>query len=363
MSVVTRATRLLSIALVCSVACAGPGAQRYNRKQAQKSLQKLEAPGLVLGEFRLTGILDGDTVRVDGLDSTLRLIGLDTEETFKNEADRRGVEAGFEQYTKAKRGGGRHPVKMATPMGEQAKVFAKHFFDGAKTIRIERDHPAEIRDRYNRYLAYVYAMKNGVWVNYNIECIRAGMSPYFTKYGGSRRFDAEMIAALAEAKAAKRGIWADGGMKYPDYPERELWWNARGAFVTAFRAEAEGKSNYVDITHWDAMQKLEALVGKEVVVLGTVGDVRISEKGPTTVTLSRRLFNDFPLVFFDRDVLGTSGIGNWGGEFVTVTGTPTLYENKRTHKKQLQIQVDHASQIKLSKIPGLQAPTAGAAPP
>ena len=46
-----------------------------------------------------------------------------------------------------------------------------------------------------------------------------------------------------------------------------------------------------------------------------------------------------------------------------VTGVPTMYENKHTHKKQLQIQVDRASQIQLSKVPGLTPPTAGSVTP
>lgn len=356
--------RVLALVLVAAVgvtaACAPVGGKRYARKQAQKSLGKLEQPGIVVGEFHVTKVIDGDTVKVDGLDSSLRLLGDDTEETFKNEADRRGAEAGLEQYMKAKRGDSPRPVKIATPMGEQAKVFAKEWFAGVDKVRIERDHPAEIRDRYNRYLAYVFANKNGTWLNYNVEVVRAGFSPYFPKYGNSRRFHAEFLAAEEQAKAAKRGLWAPGAPGYPDYPEREAWWRARGDFVAAFRAEGEGKANYIDITHWDALEQLEANVGKEVHLLGTVGDVRIGEKGPTRVTLSRRLFADFPLVFFDRDVLGSSGIAEWKSEFVVVTGTPTLYENKYTHKKQLQIQVDRASQITLSPVPGLSIPTAAA---
>ncbi len=347
--------------ITSTAGCAPVGGKRYTRKQAQKSLGKLEQPGIVVGEFHLTKIVDGDTVKVDGLDSSLRLIGDDTEETFKNEADRRGAEAGFAQYLKDKKGASTRPVKAATPMGEQAKAFAKQWFAGVDKVRIERDHPAEIRDRYNRYLAYVLANKGGKWMNYNIEVVRAGMSPYFPKYGNSRRFHAEFVAAQNEAKAAQRGIWAPGAPGYPDYPEREAWWTARGDFVAQFRAEGEGKANYIDITHWDALEQLEAHVGKEVKLLGTVGDVRIGEKGPTRVTLSRRLFSDFPLIFFDRDVLGTSGIAEWKGEFVIVTGIPTLYENKYTHKKQLQIQIDRASQITLSPVPGLSLPTAAAA--
>jgi len=188
------------------------------------------------------------------------------------------------------------------------------------------------------------------------------MAPYFPKYGQSRRYHNDFIAAEAEAKAAHRGIWAPGAMAYPDYPEREAWWTARGDFVAAFRAEAEGKPNYLDITHWDALNKLEELVGKEVVVLGTVGDVRIGEKGPTRVTLSRSQMADFPLIFFDKDVFGTSGIGLWKGEFVIVTGTPSIYENKKSHKKQVQIVIDRASQIRLSPVPGLTVPTSAPAP-
>ncbi|MBA3460454.1 MAG: thermonuclease family protein [Deltaproteobacteria bacterium] len=352
--------RLLVGLLALVTACAPVGGERYSRKQAQKSLKKLEAPGIVVGEFDLTKIVDGDTIKVEGLDSSLRLIGDDTEETFKNEADRREAEAGFEAYIKAKKGNSTRPVKGATPMGEQAKVFAKNWFAGVDKVRIERDHPAEIRDRYNRYLAYVFANKKGTWVNYNIEVVRAGMSPYFPKYGNSRRFHAEFVAAQDEAKQAKRGIWQPGAPAYPDYAEREAWWVARGNFVDAFRKEGEGKSNYIDITHWDALQQLEANLGKEVKLLGTVGDVRIGEKGPTRVTLSRRLFADFPLIFFDRDVLGTSGISEWKSEYVIVTGVPTFYENKHNKKKQLQIQIDRASQITLCPVPGLSIPTASA---
>ena len=354
--------RLAALVALALVACHPSHADRYQRKQAQKSLLKLETPGLVIGEFKVTKITDGDTIRVDGLDSSLRLLGLDTEETFKSECDRRQFEAGWQQYMVAKRGGSSRPTKYPTPMGEEAYKYAKDFFADADKVRLERDDPAEIRDRYQRYLAYVFVQKNGAWVNYNVECVRAGMSPYFAKYGQSRRFHADFVAAQDEARKAKRGIWADGVMNYPDYDERLAWWDARGAFVAQFRTEAEGKSSYIDITHWDATKKLEELVGKEVNVLGTVGDVRIGERGPTRVTLSRQQFSDFPLIFFDRDVFTQSGIAAWKGEFVWVTGVPTIYENRHTKKKQVQIVIDRAAQIRLSQVPGLQIPTSAPAP-
>jgi len=369
MSVIRRFGAPLAVALTVGLtfglvasACAGHPS-RYSRKVAQQSLTRLEAPGLTIGEFRLTKVVDGDTIRVDGLDSSLRLLGIDTEETFKTEGDRRLFEAGWEAYKVAKRHGGLRPGKYATPLGEDGKHYAQHFFDGVDKVRLERDDPAEIRDRYNRYLAYVLVQKNGVWVNYNVQCVRDGMAPYFPKYGQSRRYHAEFVAAEAEAKAAHKGIWAPGVMAYPDYPEREEWWGARGEFVAKFRADAEGKDNYIDITHWDAPKRLEELVGKPVVVLGVVGDVILGEKGPSRVTLSRRTFEDFPLVFFDRDLLGSTGLAEWKGEFITVSGTPSIYENKHTHKKQVQIAVDNASQIVLSPVPKLTVPSLPASAP
>jgi endonuclease YncB( thermonuclease family) len=349
--------KIITFVVAAIVACSNPTSARDSRKQPQQPSAQRPAPGLEIGELRLTKVTDGDTIRVDGLDASLRLLGFDAEETFKSQADRRAFEAGWQTYAQAKRGSSPRPVKFATPLGEQAKEFAKHFFEGVDKVRLERDHPSEIRDRYNRYLAYVFAKKNGQWVNYNVEAVRAGMAPYFPKYGQSRRFHREFIAAEEEAKQHQLGIWAPDAMSYPDYPEREAWWAARGEFVAQFRTESEADTNYVDISHADALDRLEALVGKTVVVLGIVDEVylgdhaKASERAPTRVTLGRQLGSDFPLIFFDKAVFETSGIAAWKGEFVTVTGVPSIYENKHTHAKQLEIVIDRASQIRLSPVP------------
>jgi endonuclease YncB( thermonuclease family) len=351
--------RIVTIALLAFVACSsGNGDKRYTRKQAEKSLAKLESPGIQVGEFRLSRV-----VWVDGLDASLRLVGIDAEETFKNEADRRAVETDWQGYLKAKRGTSKRPVKIASPVGEQAKQWGKAWFDGVDKVRVERDHPAELRDRYNRFLAYVLAPKDGVWKVYNVELVRAGMSPYFPKYGFSRRYHKEFLAAQDEAKAAKRGIWDPTLLHAPDYEEREAWWMARGAFVDEFRKQGEGNPSYIDLTHWDSMKTIEEHVGKEVHIIATVDDIILNTKGPARVTLSHRQRGGFPLIFFDRDVLGTTGLRQWKSEFIVVTGVPSFYTFKATGKKQLQIQIDRASQIKLSPIPGLAAPTATTAGP
>jgi endonuclease YncB( thermonuclease family) len=354
--------RLALVLVAIAIGCGPKGSDRYSRDRAQKSLAKLEVPGTTVGEFRVTKITDGDTIHVDGLDSSLRLIGIDTEETFKTDGDRRDYEAGWEHYLKKKRGESKRPVKMATPFGDAAKKFAVKFFDGVDRVRLERDHASEIRDRYKRYLAYVVAHKNGRWINYNVEAVREGYAPYFTKYGYSRKYHKEFLAAQEEAKANKRGIWSADVQRYPDYPERLAWWNARGEFVEEFRREGEGKTGYVDITHWDAQKQIEDSVGKEIHVLGTIDKAEIGQKGPSRATMSGSRQFDFPLIFFDNDVFGTSGVREWRGEYVVVTGVPSIYENKKTHRKQVQIKVERASQIKLSKVPGLTPPSVPQSP-
>ncbi len=346
---------LIVLALALLISCGPQGGARYSRKAAQSSLGKLEAPGLIIGEFEITKITDGDTVRVDGLDSSLRLLGMDTEETFKSEKDRRLFENGWEQYLAAKRGDSKHPVKAATPMGDEAKDWAKHFFEGASHVRLERDDPKEIRDRYGRYLAYVFALKKGKWVNYNVEAVRAGMSPYFSKYGYSRRFHQDFVDAERDAKAAGVGIWDPTKMHYPDYEERKPWWTARAEFIAEYHRQAEGRDDYFTLDAFDSMQRIEQAVGKEIVVLGLVGEVRLGDRGPTKVMLSRKMFGDFPIVFFDKDVFASTGISKWRGEFVMIRGVVTVYENKYNKRKQFQIVVDRPGQVTLSDIPGLSA--------
>ncbi len=359
MSMITRLRLPIYAALALALAagaCHPSGGQRYQRKQAQESLKKLEAPGVTIGEFHLTKVTDGDTIRVDGLESSLRLVGLDAEETFKNDHDRRAAETDFKAYLAANRAESKHPVKAASPLGEMAKEYAKEFFKGHTKVRLERDDAREIRDRYERYLAYVFVEKDGTWLNYNVECVRAGMSPYFMKYGYSRRFHADFVAAEAEAKAARRGIWDPALPHYPDYDERLVWWMARAEFINRYQPQIDADPSFIVLTHWDAMRRIEERVGQEVSILATVGDIRLGDRGPTRVALSRKMFGDFPLIFFDKDVFASTGLTQWRGEFVVVKGVVTVYQNKHTRKKQLQIQIDRPGQIVLSPVPGLTRP-------
>ena len=286
----------------------------------------------MIGEFQLTKVVDGDTIRVDGLDSSLRLLGIDTEETFKNEASAARSRPDWQTYLKetARQRRPSARSRYATPLGEDAKVWAEQLFEGVDKVRLERDHPAEIRDRYNRYLAYVFAQKNGAWVNYNVEAVRAGMAPYFPKYGQSRRFHDDFVAAEAEAKAAHRGIWAPGVMAYPDYPEREAWWTARGDFVDAFRTEGEGKT---ELHRHHALGRADAARGACSARRSRARHRRRRpdrREGPDARDAVAVAHGRLPADLLRQGRVRHVRDRAWKGEFVIVTGMPSIYENK-TH--------------------------------
>ena len=355
--------RRLGIALLCLVLSAAgcyagvhSGFKRVRKEALQARLARFETPGLVLGEFPLAPhpVVDGDTIKVEGLDTSLRLLAIDTEETFKTEPDRRAYQTlGWEGYRDSKKAGRTKPAKYATPLGMEAMKFAERFFAGVKTVRLERDHPKEIRGRYGRYLVYVFAKKGGRWVNYNIEAVRAGMSPYFMKYGYSRRFHEQFLAAQYEARVNRRGIWDPSKEHYDDYDARLKWWTARAEFIRRFEEEAKGRDDMIALTRWDAPSRLAAREGKSVEILATVSDVVLGDRGPSRVTLSRRMFSDFPLVFFDKDVLGATGVARYRGEFVRVRGVVTRYTSKKTGHSELQIIVKSPAQLTLSHVPTL----------
>ena len=309
-----------------------------------------EHEGLLIGEYRLADnpVIDGDTVRVVGVDGSIRLLSIDTEEKLRGKADRAAAARDFDRYLEKKRGDGPRPQKAGTPMGEEATEFAKAFFEGAELVRLERDDPKEIRGHYGRLLAYAFVKKNGRWISYNVECVRAGMSPYFTKYGYSHRFHNQLTHAEAEARRAKRGIWNPDAQGYGDYDERKAWWNARADFIRGFEHEANRRADYIQLTHWDAPAQLEEKLGQEVTILSTVDKVQ-HFKGLVRVSLARQRGSGFPVIFFDRDVFEQSGIDRYKREPVTVRGAVERYEkgNYRT----LQIVVKEPTQVLLAKLP------------
>jgi hypothetical protein len=98
---------------------------------------------------------------------------------------------------------------------------------------------------------------------------------------------------------------------------------------------------------------LEKHIDQEVTVLGQVGSIRRGERGPTRVLLSRRMFDDLTVIFWDREVFEASGIEGHKGEFVAVQGIVQVYENKYRKRRELQVVVHTPSQVIRSRVPGI----------
>lgn len=330
-----------------------PGAKRVTPSFGDDSSERVDPgngeDGFFIGIHRLSAdpVVDGDTIRVEGLEGGVRLLFIDTEELFRGH-ERRPAAKDFDAYLKRARGSSPRPVKPGTPMGEEAARFASEFFDGADVVRLERDHVDEARGQFGRLLAYALVQKNGRWVSYNEACIRAGMSPYFTKYGYSRRFDAVFTKAEAEARRAKRGIWNPSSKSYRDYDERKAWWNARARFIRAFEDEAQGRDDFVILSRESSEGALEARLGREVTALSTVAKIRRFER-LVNVSLAMRPKSPLPLIFFDRAVFEESGLSTYLYEPVRARGTIERYE--KGSYRTLQIVVKDPRQVTLPELP------------
>jgi micrococcal nuclease len=170
-------TRRLIYALLVVAAAAG-GASAGGLLDAEPP-ERSGAAGANAGVGRVVKVVDGDTihVQVGGVREKVRYIGVDTPET-------------------------KHPAKGVQCYGEQASRFNARLVDGEQ-VRLVRD--VEERDRYGRLLAYVYRVRDGLFVN--AELARLGYAQPLTIPPDVRH--AERFAALArEAREHGRGLWA-----------------------------------------------------------------------------------------------------------------------------------------------------------
>jgi micrococcal nuclease len=128
---------------------------------------------------RVLRVVDGDTilVAVGGRQERVRYIGVDTPETVKPNT----------------------PVQC---FGKRASAANHRLVDG-RDVRLVAD--AEARDRYGRLLAYVYRVRDGLFVNETL--LRGGYATPLT-IAPNVRF-ADRFAALARrARDAGRGLWS-----------------------------------------------------------------------------------------------------------------------------------------------------------
>ncbi len=226
----------------------------------------------------ITKVTDGDTFRFKNLTKSTRLLFIDTEETFKGKDSDEKIKAiadnWFEYYYQQKNEKkSEMPIKLESPFGMQTSDWSKEFFKDVKNVRIEKDDNLRDVDMYGRYLVYLFVEKNGKYVNYALECVRLGYSPYFNKYGNSRRFHKEFVEAQEYARNNKLGIWNPQTKCYPDYEERIKWWNERAGELEYFYQNYASDNNVINIMNTNAVTSLKASKGKEVVLFGSIGEV------------------------------------------------------------------------------------------
>ena len=139
----------------------------------------LSMPPAVEGPFPVTRVVDGDTVRVliEGQDTAVRLIGIDTPETVAPN----------------------HPVECAGP---EASVYAVQLMSG-EDVFLELDASQGTHDKYNRILAYVW-LEGDLMVN--LAMIDAGLAEEYT-YDDPYTYQRLFQQAEQDANEDLRGLW------------------------------------------------------------------------------------------------------------------------------------------------------------
>jgi endonuclease YncB( thermonuclease family) len=80
-----------------------------------------------------------------------------------------------------------------------------------------------LRGRYGRLLAYVFVDGK----NFNLDLVRQGLSPYYTKYGLSGKYDKEFRVAERIARKEKLGMWGDPGLTEKYLGLKSRWGQGR----------------------------------------------------------------------------------------------------------------------------------------
>jgi len=134
---------------------------------------KTPTPPSVSETFKVTRVVDGDTIEIEGGEK-VRYIGIDTPETVD-------------------------PRKPVQCFGIEASKKNKELVEG-KTVRLEKD--ITDRDKYSRLLRYVWV--DNLFVN--LELVKQGFATSYT-YPPDVKYQKEFLAAEKEAKEAERDLW------------------------------------------------------------------------------------------------------------------------------------------------------------
>lgn len=141
------------------------------------------APTVLTGT--VTRVVDGDTVRVEvrGFETTARLLGIDTPET--------------------KRQG--YPVQCGGPA---ASAEAARLLPRGTRVRVVSDPSQDVRDKYGRFLGYVYRDgMGGARGSVNYRLVVGGFAKTYVYGNIPFRYAGAFFGAEIRAKRARRGVW------------------------------------------------------------------------------------------------------------------------------------------------------------
>jgi micrococcal nuclease len=182
--------------------------------------------------YKVVRVVDGDTVVVliDGKQTRVRLIGVDTPETM-------------------------HPQKAVEAYGKEASQFTRNLLEG-ESVYLEYEAGVSKLDKYGRTLAYVYRVPDRLFINQEI--IRQGYGHAYTKYP-FKHLEAFRAQERA-AQEAKKGLWGEGATIVSDAqtatapsttsatPERRATVNAETVRKPTPRAQTQETTVYVTRT-------------------------------------------------------------------------------------------------------------------
>jgi micrococcal nuclease len=171
---------------------------------------------LFAGQHRVIRVVDGDTIVVDykGKHEKVRLLCVNTPESV-------------------------HPDKKQNiPMGKTASNYTKKRLKG-RYVDLEFEGP--LRGNYNRLLSYL--ILDGE--NFNLELVKQGLSPYYTKYGLSKKYDQEFRAAERYARGHKLHIWGDPDLAQKYLRLKSKWGQSRSKTSSSTRIVQTKEWSYV----------------------------------------------------------------------------------------------------------------------
>lgn len=137
-------------------------------------------------EYRVTQIIDGDTIEVEN-GQAVRYLGIDTPETRKREGEKW--------------------VYAPDAYAEEAKEFNRKLVEG-KTVRLEFD--VKKKDKYNRWLAYCFV--SDIFVN--AKMLEDGYALLYTSPPNIKYADI-LVKMQEEARKNNRGLWAEVNVVAP----------------------------------------------------------------------------------------------------------------------------------------------------